>query len=122
MKFNTYDITPRIKEPKRINGGIVFFVALYTAVLLWLGADRQSVVLIIILGVAFLGFTVALIARDYDARKAYFEVENGRIRLIDYPFFKQRERVFSLYDIKQVKWKYKRGTDLNFLIFKNQQK
>ena len=57
----------------------------------------------------------------YNAYKAYFEIDATTIKLISYPFFKRREKIFSLSDIKKIKLRYGGQLGISFLIFINQQ-
>ncbi len=82
--------------------------------------DAQSIfpALIIVFTISF--FTVLLFATGYNMNHAYIEIEDGMIKIVEYPFFKKRERSIFLQDIKKVKWHAGGGRGrLPFLEFKN---
>ena len=50
---------------------------------------------------------------------AYIEIESEEIKVIEYPFFKKREKIVLLHDIKKVKWRAGGRGRLPYLMFKN---
>ncbi len=123
MKFNTYDRTPSVKAPKWIKMFLISFFVFFTAIMLFVGIiisiDNQSIfpILITVISLSFVAFMASMYI--YNAYKAYFEIDATTIKLISYPFFKRRERIFSLSDIKKIKWQYGGRVGISYLIFKN---
>ena len=124
MKFNMYGRTPRGKTPRWITVFLVSFFACLVVIFLMVGIvmsiDAQSIfpALIIVFTISF--FTVLLFATGYNMNHAYIEIEDGMIKIVEYPFFKKRERSIFLQDIKKVKWHAGSGRgQLSFLKFKN---
>ena len=64
-------------------------------------------------------FTVLLFATGYNMNHSYIEITHETIRIIEYPFFKKRERIVLLSDIKQAKWQAGGRGRLSYLVFKN---
>ena len=125
MKFNTYDRTPRIKTQKWVKIFLISFFVFFTAIMLFVGIiisiDNQSIfpILITVISLTFVAFMASMYI--YNAYKAYFEIDATTIKLISYPFFKRREKIFSLSDIKKIKLRYGGQLGISFLIFINQQ-
>ena len=124
MKFNMYGRTPRGKTPRWITIFLISFFACLVVIFLIVGIvmsiDAQSIfpALIIVFTISF--FTVLLFATGYNMNHSYIEITNETISIIEYPFFKKRERSIFLQDIKKVKWHAGGGRgQLPFLVFKN---
>ena len=123
MKFNMYGRTPRGKTPRWITIFLISFFACLVAFFLMVGIvmsiDAQSIfpALIIVFTISF--FTVLLFATGYNMNHSYIEITNETIRIIEYPFFKKRERIVLFSDIKKVKWRAGGRGQLPYLVFKN---
>ena len=123
MKFNMYGRTPRGKTPRWITVFLVSFFACLVVIFLMAGIvmsiDAQSIfpALIIVFTISFL--TVLLFATGYNMNHSYIEITNETIRIIEYPFFKKRERIVLLSDIKKAKWRAGGRGQLPYLVFKN---
>ena len=123
MKFNMYGRTPRGKTPRWITIFLISFFACLVTFFLIVGIvmsiDAQSIfpALIIVFTISF--FTVLLFATGYSMNHSYIEVTNETIRIIEYPFFKKRERIVLLSDIKKAKWRAGGRGRLPYLVFKN---
>lgn len=126
MKFNTYDRTPRVKTPKWIKIFLLSFFVFFIAVMLFAGIimsiDNQSIfpILATVISLAFVAFIASIYI--YNVRKAYFEVDENTVKLISYPFFKKREKIVCLHDIKNIKLRLGGGLgSIPYIVFKNQQ-
>ena len=123
MKFNMYGRTPRVKTPRWITIFLISFFACFVTFFLMVGIvtsiDAQSIfpALIIVFTISF--FTVLLFATGYNMNHSYIEITNETIKIIEYPFFKKRERIVLLSDIKKVKWRAGGRGRLPYLVFKN---
>ena len=123
MKFNMYGRTPRGKTPKWITIVLVSAVACLAAILLMVGIvisiELQSIVpaLVIVFAISF--FTVIFSAFAYSMSHSYIEITNETIRIVEYPFFKKREKTVLLSDIKKAKWRAGGRGRLSYLVFKN---
>ena len=123
MKFNMYGRTPRGKTPKWITILLISFFACLAALFFMVGIvmsiDAQSIfpALIIVFTISF--FTVLLFATGYNMNHSYIEITNETIRIIEYPFFKKRERIVLLSDVKKAKWRAGGRGQLPYLVFKN---
>ena len=124
MKFNIYGRTPRGKTPRWITIFLISYFACLVTFFLMLGIvmsiDAQSIfpALIIVFTISF--FTVLLFATGYNMNHSYIEIEDGMIKIVEYPFFKKRERSIFLQDIKKVKWRAGGGSgQLPSIAFKN---
>ena len=123
MKFNMYGRTPRGKTPRWITIFLISFFACLVTIFLMVGIvmsiDAQSIfpALIIVFTISF--FTVLLFAIDYNMNHSYIEITNETIRIIEYPFFKKRERIVLLSDIKKAKWRAGSRGCFPYLVFKN---
>ena len=123
MKFNMYGRTPRGKTPRWITVYLVSFFACLVVIFLMVGIvisiDAQSIfpALIIVFAISF--FAVLLSALGYNMNHSYIEITNETIRIIEYPFFKKRERIVLLSDIKKAKWRAGGRCWLPYLVFKN---
>ena len=125
MKFNMYGRTPREKEPKWITIALISFLSFITAVSFMFGIvraiDTQSIVpfLVILCCFAFLALLISPVY--YNMNHAYIEIEGETIKVVEYPFFKKRERIIFLHDIKKVKFRVGGRGQLSYLMFKNEQ-
>ena len=124
MKFNVYGRTPRGKTPKWITIFLISFFACLAALFFMVGIvisiDIQSIFPALITVFSISVFTAILSALGYNMNHAYIEIEDGMIKIVEYPFFKKRERSIFLQDIKKVKWHAGGGRgQLPFLAFKN---
>ena len=123
MKFYMYGRTPRGKTPRWITVSLVSFFACLAVIFLMVGIvmsiDAQSIfpALIIVFTISF--FTVLLFATGYNMNHSYIEITNETIRIIEYPFFKKRERIVLLSDVKKAKWGAGGRGQLPYLVFKN---
>ena len=123
MKFNMYGRTPRGKTPRWITIFLISFFACLVTFFLMVGIvmsiDAQSIfpALIIVFTISF--FTVLLFATGYNMNHSYIEITNETIRIIEYPFFKKRERIVLLSDVKKAKWGAGGRGQLPYLVFKN---
>ena len=125
MKLNMYGRTPRGKTPRWITVFLVSFFACLVVIFLMVGIvisiDHQSIfpALITVFAISF--FAVLLSALGYNMNHSYIEITNETIRIIEYPFFKKRERIVLLSDIKKAKWRAGGRGQLPYLMFKNEQ-
>ena len=125
MKFNMYGRTPRKKEPKWVIIALISVFSLITAVFFMFGIvraiDTQSIVpfLVVLCGVAFLALLISPVY--YNMFHAYIEIEGETIKVVEYPFFKKRERIIFLHDIKKVKFRVGGRDQPPYLMFKNEQ-
>ena len=124
MKFYMYGRTPRGKTPKWITIFLISFFACLVAFFFMIGIvmsiDAQSILpfLITFFCIALSAFLLSPVA--YNMNHAYIEIENETIKVVEYPFFKKRERIVLLHDIKKVKWGAGGGRgQLPYLMFKN---
>jgi Fe2+ transport system protein B len=119
-----YGRTPRGKTPKWITIFLISFFACLAALFFMVGIvisiDIQSIFPALITVFFISVFTAILSALGYNMNHAYIEIEDGMIKIVEYPFFKKRERRIFLQDIKKVKWHAGGGRgQLPFLAFKN---
>ena len=123
MKFNMYGRTPRGKTPRWITIFLVSsFVGLATIFLMVgivISIDIQSIFPALITILAISLFTIILSARFFCMNHSYVEITNEMIRIIEYPFFKKREKIVLLSDIKKAKWRAGGRGRLPYLVFKN---
>ena len=122
MKFNTYDRTPRVKTQKWIKIFLISFFAVLIAITLFvtilISIERQNIFLFIVCFLILLFCVLVVSAWCYNISKSYFEIDATKIKIIDYPFFKKRERSFFLNDIEKIKWQSNvKGP--SYYIFKN---
>ena len=124
MKFNMYGRTPRGKTPRWITIFLISFFACLVTFFLMVGIvisiDIQSIfpILIVFFSITLFAFLMAILACNMN--HAYIEIEDGMIKIVEYPFFKKRERSIFLQDIKKVKWHAGGGRgQLPFFEFKN---
>ena len=98
MKYNTYDRTPRMKAPKWIKISLILFFALLIAITLFvtilISVERQNIFLFIVCFLILSFCFLMVSAWGYNVSKSYFEINATKIKIIDYPFFKMRERSF----------------------------
>ena len=123
MKFNVYGRTPRGKTPKWITIFLISFFACLAALFFMVGIvisiDIQSIFPALITVFSISVFTAILSALGYNMNHAYIEIEDGMIKIVEYPFFKKREKIVLLHDIKKVKWRSGGRGRLPYLMFKN---
>ena len=123
MKFNMYGRTPRGKTPRWITVFLVSFFACLVVIFLMVGIvisiDLHSIFPALIAAFAISFFAVLLSALGYSMNHSYIEITNETIRIIEYPFFKKRERIVLLSDIKKAKWRAGGRGRLPYLVFKN---
>ena len=122
MKFNTYDRTPRIKAPKWIKIFLISFFAVLIAITLFvtilISIERQNIFLFIVCFLILLICVLVVSASCYNVSKSYFEIDATQIKIVDYPFFKKRERSFFLDDIEKIKWQFN-AKGPSYFVFKN---
>ncbi|MBP3332649.1 MAG: hypothetical protein J6M35_01235 [Clostridia bacterium] len=124
MKFYMYGRTPRKKTPRWfiivLISFFAFLAAFYFMVGIVMSIDTQSIypVLITFCSIAFVAFLIATLA--YYSDHSYIEIDGETIKIIEYPFFKKRERIVLLHDIKKVKWSAGGPGHLSLLMFKNE--
>jgi hypothetical protein len=81
--------------------------------------DLQSIFPALIIVFSISVFTVILSALGYNMNHSYIEITNETIRIIEYPFFKKREKIVLLSDLKKAKWRAGGRVQLPYLVFKN---
>lgn len=124
MKFYMYGRTPRQKTPRWITIVLIsffsFLVAFFFIIGIVMSIDIQSIfpVLITFCSIAFLASLIA--ALSYNMDHSYVEIDEKTIKIIEYPFFKKREKIVLLHDIKKVKWGAGGRGRLSLLIFKDE--
>ena len=124
MKFYMYGRTPRQKTPRWITIVLISFFSFLAAFFLINGIVMsiyiQSIfpVLITFCSIAFLASLIA--ALSYNMDHSYVEIDEETIKIIEYPFFKKREKIVLLHDIKKVKWGAGGRGQLSLLIFKDE--
>ena len=124
MKFYMYGRTPRGKTPKWITIVLISFFTFITAVCFVFGIvmsiDAQSILPFLIVLCCFALLALLISPVYYNMNHAYIEIENETIKVVEYPFFKKRERIVLLHDIKKVKWRAGGGRgQLPYLVFEN---
>ena len=123
MKFNMYGRTPSGKTPRWITIFLISSYACLVAIFLMVGIvisiDLQSIFPALITVLAISIFTVILSALFYSMNHSYIEITNETIKIIEYPFFKKREKSVLLSDIKKAKWRAGGRGRLPYLVFKN---
>ena len=123
MKFNMYGRTPRGKTPRWITIFLIsFFTCLVTFFLMVgivMSIDLQSIFPALITVFSISVFTVILSALGYNMNHSYIEITNETIRIIEYPFFKKREKIVLLSDLKKAEWRAGGRGRLPYLVFKN---
>ena len=123
MKFNMYGRTPRGKTPKWITIFLISFFACLAALFFMVGIvisiDLQSIFPALITVFSISVFTAILSALGYNMNHSYIEITNETIRIIEYPFFKKREKIVLLSDLKKAKWRAGGRVRLPYLVFKN---
>ena len=123
MKFNMYGRTPRGKTPKWITIFLISFFACLAALFFMIGIvisiDLQSIFPALIIVFSISVFTVILSALGYNMNHSYIEITNETIRIIEYPFFKKREKIVLLSDLKKAEWRAGGRVQLPYLVFKN---
>ena len=122
MKYNTYDRTPKIKTPKPIKIFLISFFVVMIAIILFAIIlaliERQNIFLFIVVFSILSFCALEVSAWCYNVSKSYFEINATQITIIDYPFFKKRERSFFLNDIEKIKWQFN-GKGFSYFVFKN---
>ena len=123
MKFYMYGRTPRVKTPKWITIVLVSFFAFLVTFFFMVGIvisiDIQSIFPILIVFSLSLFFAFLMANLAYNMNHAYIEIEGETIKIIEYPFFKKREKSVLMCDIKKVKWRAGGRTQFPYLVFKN---
>ena len=123
MKFYMYGRTPRKKEPKWITIVLISFFTFITAVCFVFGIvrsiDAQSILPFLIILCCFALLALIISPVYYNMNHAYIEIEGETIKVVEYPFFKKRERIVLLHDIKKVKFRAGGRGQLPYLMFKN---
>ena len=123
MKFYMYGRTPRGKTPKWITIVLVSFFAFLVTFFFMVGIvisiDIQSIFPILIVFSLSLFFAFLMANLAYNMNHAYIEIEGETIKIIEYPFFKKREKSVLMCDIKKVKWRAGGRGSLPYLMFKN---
>ena len=123
MKFNMYGRTPRGKTPRWITIFLISFFACLAALFFMVGIvisiDLQSIFPALITVFSISVFTAILSALGYNMNHSYIEITHETIRIIEYPFFKKRERIVLVSDIKKATWRAGGRGRLPHLVFKN---
>ena len=123
MKFNMYGRTPRGKTPKWITIFLISFFACLAALFFMFGIvmsiDAQSILPFLIILCCFALLALLISPVYYNMNHAYIEIEGETIKVVEYPFFKKREKIVLLHDIKKVKWRSGGRGRLPYLMFKN---
>lgn len=123
MKFYMYGRTPRKKEPKWIAIVLISFVAFIIAISFLFeivrSIEAQNILPFIIIFCCFAFLALLISPVYYNMNHAYIEIEGETIKVVEYPFFKKRERIVLLHDIKKVKWRVGGRAQLPYLMFKN---
>ena len=124
MKFYMYGRTPRMKTPKWITIVLVSFFAFLVTFFFMIGIvmsiDAKSIFPFLIIFFCIVLFVFLISPICYNMNHAYIEIESEEIKVIEYPFFKKREKIVLLHDIKKVKWKSGGRESLPYLMFKNE--
>ena len=123
MKFYMYGRTPRVKTPKWITIVLVSFFAFLVTFFFMIGIvmsiDAKSILPFLITFFCIVLFVFLISPICYNMNHAYIEIESEEIKVIEYPFFKKREKIVLLHDIKKVKWSSGGRGRLPYLMFKN---
>ncbi|MBQ2729728.1 MAG: hypothetical protein IJF69_03040 [Clostridia bacterium] len=123
MKFYMYGRTPRVKTPKWITIFLVSFFAFLVTFFFMIGIvmsiDAKSILPFLITFFCIVLFVFLISPIFYNMKHAYIEIESEEIKVIEYPFFKKREKIVLLHDIKKVKWRAGGRGRLPYLMFKN---
>ena len=123
VKFYMYGRTPRVKTPKWITGVLISIFVCLTAFFFMVGIvisiDIQSIfpILIVFFSITLCAFLMVILA--YNMNHAYIEIAGETIKIIEYPFFKKRQRSVLLCNIKKVKWRAGGHAQLPYLVFKS---
>ena len=124
MKFYMYGRTPRKKEPKWIAIVLISFFAFLIAISFLFGIvmsiEAQNILPFIIVFCCFALLALLISPLYYNMNHAYIEIEGETIKVVEYPFFKKRERIVLLHDIKSVKWRAGGRGQLSYLVFKSE--
>jgi hypothetical protein len=81
--------------------------------------DIQSIFPALITVFSISVFTAILSALGYNMNHSCIEITNETIRIIEYPFFKKREKIVLLSDLKKAKWRAGGRVQSPYLVFKN---
>ena len=123
MKFYMYGRTPRVKTPKWITIVLVSFFAFLVTFFFMIGIvmsiDAKSILPFLITFFRIVLFVFLISPICYNMNRAYIEIESEEIKVIEYPFFKKREKIVLLHDIKKVKRISGGRGRLPYLMFKN---
>ena len=109
MKFYMYGRTPRVKTPKWITVFLISFFVCLAAFFFMLGIvmsiDAKSILPFLIIFFCIVLFVFLISPICYNMNHAYIEIAGETIKIIEYPFFKKRQRSVLLCNIKKVKWR-----------------
>ena len=123
MKFNMYGRTPRGKTPKWITIFLISFFACLAALFFMFGIlmsiDAKSILPFLIILCCFALLALLISPVYYNMNHAYIEIEGETIKVVEYPFFKKREKIVLLSDLKKAKWRAGGRVQLPYLVFKN---
>lgn len=124
MIFNTHDKTPRMKTKKSVK---IFFIIFYTILLasfffmaIIISVDYKSIIPFLIALVSISIITVLISMWFYNILKAYVEIDNDMVKVVNYSFFRRREKMISLQDIEKAKYSYGGGVGVGiYIVFKD---
>ena len=123
MRLNLYVSSTTKKFSLWISIVLSVCVSFFLLILLWAGLllsiDSNSAIPFLAFFIISLCFFYIICVGRYNEKKSYFEIYQDKIKVVDYPFFKKREREYSLGDIKKIKTRYA-GYGPGFLVFKNE--
>ena len=104
MLFNTHDRTPKIKTNKTLkimlilgwclNGALFLFAAIATSII------SRSILPALIFLIPIILIVTFVIVTTIDMNKAYVQIEGHNITVVDYYFFRKKERCFKIDEIK----------------------
>lgn len=123
MIFYIYTKTPRGKIKKALKIFLIVYSSVFVSFLSFatiaLSIHSHSIVPFFIV-LTFIAVLACEISRAfYNVYKAYIEIDYNTVRVVDYPFFRKREKLVYLYDIKKVK--LRSGGGIPYIEFKDQQ-
>ncbi len=123
MKFYMYGRTPREKTPKWITVFLISFFVCHAAFFFMVGIvisiDAKTILPFLITFFCIVLFVFLISPICYNMNHAYIEIESEEIKVIEYPFFKKREKIVLLHDIKKVKLRSGGRGRLPYLVFKD---
>ena len=124
MKFYMYGRTPRVKTPKWITIFLISFFAFLAAFFFMAGIvmsiDAKSILPFLITFFCIVLLALLISPTCYNMNHAYIEIKGESIKVVEHPFFKKRERIVLLHDIKSVKWRAGGRGRLSYLVFKSE--